>query len=187
MPHTSCWSVGGGAQCPVWLPRTHPNLLLAHLIILNIGALWYTHPIYFFSQCIPCCRRTRPFISKQSTRPDLSYSSPFVHESTLSSPFPRQPKRRQMPFSSPLSTAAAEIKPYFALLVASLQFVPTHYWLTLYHLYQLVQSVPTHCFCLSVSVRGHTGYLKAFKGIVRNSARYCEMYVSAGLRLEKAL
>ena len=162
MPHTSCWSVGGGAQCPVWLPRTHPNLLLAHLIILNIGALWYTHPIYFFSQCIPCCRRTRPFISKQSTRPDLSYSSPFVHESTLSSPFPRQPKRRQMPFSSPLSTAAAEIKPYFALLVASLQFVPTYYWLTLYHLlhhlskYQLLQLLTIHCYC--PSGRGQTRY-----------------------------
>ena len=148
------------------------------------------NPTYLnFSQCIPCCRRTRPFISKQSTRPDLSYSSPFVHESTLSSPFPRQPKRRQMPFSSPLSTAAAEIKPYFALLVASLQFVPTHYWLTLYHLlhhlskYQLLQLLTIHCYC--PSGRGQTRYWKVLhevllqnsgRSIVRNGVRYCKKY-----------
>ena len=80
-------------------------------------------------------------------------------------------------------------RPLFLLLLPRLSLtLPS--WSPACNLYQLttgllcttvppVPLVPTHCahcFCLSVSVRGHTGYLKAFKGIVRNSARYCEKY-----------
>ena len=52
--------------------------------------------------------------------------------------------------SSPLS--GAEIKPYFAPLVA-LQFVPTHWDLYHWDLYPSLQFVPTHCQLLSLRAR----------------------------------